>query len=71
MRGDVDVRYVRCVSELKSGRGDVVSSAAKNIDDRTARKRMVLTSSVVELRRNADTGAVLRGKCKVGLAHGG
>jgi len=27
MRGEVDVRYVRCVSELNSGRAAVVSSA--------------------------------------------
>lgn len=27
IRGEVDVRYVRCVSELNSGRADVVSNA--------------------------------------------
>ena len=32
IRGDVDVRYVRCVSELKRGRDDVVSNA-KNIKE--------------------------------------
>jgi hypothetical protein len=27
IRGEVEVKYVRCVSELKSGRDDVVSKA--------------------------------------------
>ncbi len=30
IRGDVDVKYVRCVSELKSGSGEVVSSATQS-----------------------------------------
>ena len=29
IRGDVEVRYVRCVKELKSGRGEFVSRARK------------------------------------------
>lgn len=32
IRGDVEVRYVRCVSELNSGRGDVVSNAINRIN---------------------------------------
>ena len=29
MRGDVEVRYVRCVKELNNGRGEFVSRAEK------------------------------------------
>lgn len=34
IRGEVDVRYVRCVSELKSGRGELVSSATSSVNSR-------------------------------------
>lgn len=40
IRGEVEVRYVRCVSELNRGRGAVVSKAFAIIYQTTIRKRV-------------------------------
>ena len=58
------------MSELKSGRGEVVSRAGHAVNGRLERRKKAHTSPVVELRRDADTGSVLGRKRKVGFSHG-
>lgn len=59
------------MSELKSGSGDVVSRAGKDVSDKVENDYSSHTSAVIELRGDADAGSVLGGKRKVGLTHGG
>ena len=72
MRGDVEVRYVRCVSELNKGNGEFVSRADTSVSQRTPEDMYtrLFTSSIVELGGDADTGPVLGREGEVGLAHG-
>lgn len=74
MRGDVEVKYVRCVSEFNSGSGDDVSSADKthhslSASSSASQARGPLTSSIVQLGRDAHTGPILRREGIVRLAH--
>lgn len=72
MRGEVEVRYVRWVRELKSGSGEVVSSAvyvAGWLDAGIKCGEAPLTSSVVKLGGYTDTCPVLGWKRKVALPH--
>lgn len=61
--GEVEVRYVRWVSELKSGSGEVVSRAAKTDGQMKARQKDCVTgphtSPVVQLRRYNYCSSVL------------
>ncbi len=71
IRGDVEVRYVRCVSELNKGNADDVSSAKETFQHEIYVYLPLITSSVVQLRTYTDACLVLSRKSKVGLAHGG
>lgn len=72
IRGDVEVRYVRWVSELNRGKGELVSSATDKLalfPHSKVKMQCIRTSSVIQLRRDADARPILGGERKVGLPH--